>query len=224
MSDGYSAIIIGGTGAVGGSLVRELLASPRCTKLVTVGRRVIADLDDKKVDQRAIDLGKLEAEVTSAASGCTVAFSTMGVGQPSKVPREEFERVDLEYNLAFGRACRAAGVNHLSLLSSVAADAKSRTHYLHVKGKLEDGLAALGFARVSFFRPSVLVTKELRYGFQDRLTQSGFPLVSWMLPSRFHQIPVEDLARAMRINAERPPTAPVEVLHYADFQRLIGET
>ena len=48
----------------------------------------------------------------------------------------------------------------------------ARTHYFHVKGSAEDVLAALGFARASFYRPSLLVTRTVRYGLQDRLTQA----------------------------------------------------
>ena len=75
-----------------------------------------------------------------------------------------------------------------------------------------------GITRVSLFRPSLLVTREIRYGLQDRITQALFPLVAPLLPKRYHQIRVEDLARAMRTNAERPGPPGVEVLDYGAFQ------
>jgi hypothetical protein len=46
-------------------------------------------------------------------------------------------------------------------------------------------------------------------------------LISPLLPGRFHQIRVEDLARAMRLNAERTGPDGVEILEYPDFVALL---
>ncbi len=89
-----------------------------------------------------------------------------------------------------------------------------------VKGSAEDALAALDFARASYYRPSLLVTRNVRYGLQDRLTQAIFPILAWLLPSRFHAIRVEDLARAMRVNAERSGGPATEALHHREFVAL----
>ncbi|MEO8035795.1 MAG: hypothetical protein ABI837_15265, partial [Acidobacteriota bacterium] len=115
---------------------------------------------------------------------------------------------------------KAAGVRHFSLLTSVGADASARSRYLRVKGEVEARVRALGFERTTFFQPSLLVTPEIRYGLQDRLTQAIFPRVSPLLPDRFREIRVEDLALAMRLNAERPATAGVETLQHHDFVTL----
>ena len=83
-------------------------------------------------------------------------------------------------------------------------------------------MESAGIARTSLFRPSLLVTRQIRYGMQDLLTQRLFPLVAPLLPKRYHGIRVEDLARAMRVNAERPGRPGVEVLEYPDFMALLG--
>ena len=51
----------------------------------------------------------------------------------------------------------------------------------------------MGFARTSFFPSSLLVTKQIRYGLQDRLTQALFPLLSRFFAPKFHEIKVEEL-------------------------------
>jgi hypothetical protein len=74
-------------------------------------------------------------------------------------------------------------------------------------------------------------------GLQERLTQRLFPLVAPLLPNRYHQIRVEDLARAMRVNAGRLGPDPyvvsgfsrtvspdIEVLEYPDFMRLLRDS
>ncbi|MEA2571630.1 MAG: hypothetical protein QOI24_3631 [Acidobacteriota bacterium] len=215
------AIVIGATGAVGSSLVRELLASPRVEYVVTLTRRPVDFGPQPKLVSRVIDLADIERETTDAALGCDTAFCTMGVGQPRKLSKEEVRRVDVEYAAAFARGARAGGVRHISLLSSVGANSKASSFYLWLKGEAEAGVVAAGIARTSLFRPSLLVTKEIRYGLQDRLTQALFPPISHLLPARFHPIAVEDLGRAMRINAERDAPDGVEILQYPQFAALL---
>jgi uncharacterized protein YbjT (DUF2867 family) len=216
------AIVIGATGAVGSSLVRELLASPRFERVVTLSRRPVDFGAHPKLVSRVIDLADLERETADAALGCETAFCTMGVGQPSKTPKDEVRRVDVDYAAAFARGARAGGVRHISLLSSVGANASSRSFYIRIKGEAEAGVVAAGISRTSLFRPSLLVTKEIRYGLQDRLTQALFPPISRVLPARFHPITVENLGRAMRINAERDGADGVEIVHYPEMAALLA--
>jgi uncharacterized protein YbjT (DUF2867 family) len=213
---------------VGSALVRELLASPRCAAVTILTRRstgMFASVPGAvKLSQRVVDLDRLDLQVREPAAGCDAAFCTMGIGQPRKVPREVFWKVDVEYATAFARACKDAGVRHLSLLGALGANPRanprSSAHYLRVKGAVEERLRGLGFARLSLFRPSLLVTEAPRYGFQGWLAQRLFPWVSTFLPSRFHEIRVHDLARAMRLNAERD-AAGTDVLYYEDCLALL---
>lgn len=91
-----------------------------------------------------------------------------------------------------------------------------------MKGELEDGLCSLDFERLSLFRPSVLVTPNIRYGLQDRITQWLFPKLSAVLPSRLREVTVDELAVAMWRNAERPGRG-VAILHHDDFITLVRE-
>ena len=228
------AVVLGATGAVGSALLGDLVRSDRWETVTTFGRRapdrVLGGFDERqraRVRSHVIAMESLEEEVyrlLRAAGGAAgwAGFCTLGVGQPRKLPREEVWRVDVEYAGAFARGCSAAGVTHLSLLSSVSADADSRNYYLRVKGSAESAVASAGCPRTSLFRPSLLVTPEPRYGLQDRVSRWLLPKLSPVLPSRFHEIRVEDLARAMRVNAERPGTAGVRILHWDDCMRLIA--
>jgi uncharacterized protein YbjT (DUF2867 family) len=220
----YRAVVIGATGAVGGALVRDLLASTRCGAVTALVRRSVDTFDAlpgrEKLRLEQIDFGDLEGVTRRLTGPDDPVFCTMGVGQPRKAAFEDVWRVDVEYAGAFARGAAAAGARHVSLLSSVGASKNSRSRYLRMKGAAEQAVIDAGIPRVSLFRPSLLVTAQMRYGLQDRLTQTLFPMLALFLPDRFHQIRVEDLATAMRVNAERPGSAAVEVLHYPDCLAL----
>jgi uncharacterized protein YbjT (DUF2867 family) len=222
----YHAVIAGATGAVGGAVVRALLESPRCGGVVALARRPVTAFDAlpgrAKLTVAVIDYANLESETAARAAECAVAFCTVGIGQPRKVSDAEFRRVDVEYAGAFARGAARAGVRHLSLLSAIGSDASSRNRYVRTKGEAEAAVIAAGVPRTSLFRPSLLVTDDIRYGVQDRLTQALFPLVALLLPRRFRQIHVTDLGRAMQRNAEREAGPGVEYLYYPDYVALLA--
>ena len=62
---------------------------------------------------------------------------------------EGFLRIDKQAVLDFATICRQSGVEHFQLLSSVGANAQSRSFYLRSKGELNDALQALKFKRLS---------------------------------------------------------------------------
>jgi len=220
----YTATIIGATGTVGGELLRELLQSSNCVGVSSFGRREKAELNEiegakEKLTQHVVNLDDLENEVASQLSeGVEVAFITLGVGSPSKATLDEVYKVDVEYAAAFARACKRAGVRQISLLSSVgtttglrkysegkppgSSAAAGSSNYFMIKSMIQDALENIGFEKVDIFQPSLLATKEVRFGIGDSIMQSVFPKISWMLPTQYQEVKVEDLGRAMRIAAE----------------------
>lgn len=212
---------------MGGALLRSLLGSAACTGVVALVRRAGTALESLAAGGRltvvVIDFANLENEAAFHGAGCAAAFCTVGIGQPRKVSAEEFWRVDVEYAGAFARGVARAGARHVSLLSAIGANPDSRSRYIRTKGRAEQAVAAAGVPRTSLFRPSVLMTRTLRYGLQDRLTQTLFPLVAPLLPRRWHQIHVEELGRAMQANAEVPGKPGVEILYYPDYVALLAQ-
>jgi uncharacterized protein YbjT (DUF2867 family) len=223
--------VLGATGAVGSALVRELLAEPAWASVTIFVRQPTTMFAGhpgaSKLSEHRMDVDRLASQVAGelalrrdAQLGAVAAFCTLGVGQPRKVSRTELRRVDVGIAEAFANGCRSAEVPHFSLLTAVGADPSSRNPYLKVKGDIEQAVVALEFQRSSLFRPSLLVTRTLRYGLQDRITQAVFPRISRFLPSRLREVTVESLGRAMRVNAERDGAPGTEVLHHEDFLSL----
>jgi uncharacterized protein YbjT (DUF2867 family) len=215
-----SVVMIGATGAVGGHAARTLAARPDLVRLTLLGRRP-APIEGPAVAQHTVDV--LDPQTfRQLLPGHDSALCTVGVGEPSKMSREEFLRIDRDAPLAFAKACREAGVAHFALLGSVGANARSRSFYLRTKGELEEGLRALGFPRLSLFRPSMILTPENRYGFTQAVTLLVWPLLGHLFfgPLRpLRGVRVEQLGRAMALQLFTEGGG-AEVVTWERFQAL----
>ena len=157
-------LLLGATGAVGSAALRALLQQSEPVQVTTLARRPLTGPLPSNVVQHTLDVMDPTA-YAHLLPGHDAAICTLGVGEPSKVSRDSFVRVDQEAVLAFATACHSAGVRHFELLSYIGADASSRSFYLRTKGELNAALEALGFERLSLFKPSMILTPTNRYGF-----------------------------------------------------------
>ena len=216
-----AAVVLGATGAVGGQALKALLASPVFERVTTLGRRPAVPAGHPKLAEHVVEVSN-PASYEALLAGHDAAICTLGVGEASKVSKEEFRRVDYQYAYDFAAACKRQGVRHFSLLCAVGADARSRIFYLRVKGELEAAIAKLGFERVSFFRPSMILTPTNRYGVSQAIVLKVWPRLDILLPGswrKYRGIRVEELGAAFARNAERPGTG-VEVLYWDEIKAL----
>jgi len=216
-----SVVMMGASGAVGGHVARTLNEMPEVARMTLLGRRELADFDRDKIDQEVIDVFDI-ASYESTLPGHEIAICTLGVGEPSKVSRDDFVRIDKTAVFDFASACRRAGVRHFQLLGSVGSDPRSRSFYLRTKGELEEGLRALAFDRLSLFRPSMILTPANRYGFTQGLALAVWPRLNPILVARLRKyrgIAVDALGRAIALNL-RGSGEGVEVLHWDEIDAI----
>lgn len=210
-------VLIGATGAVGGHAARALAADPSTARLTLLGRRAPPALPGP-VTAHVVD--PLDpAAVGPLLPGHTDAVCALGLGQPSKVPRSEFLRVDRDGVLAFARACRDAGIERFALLSAVDADARSGQWYLRAKGELEDGLVALGFRSLRLVRPCVLLTPTVRFGTLDAIAQAVVPWLNPVLAGPLRRYRGVDVARVGAALARPFAADGVEAWHWDEITR-----
>jgi uncharacterized protein YbjT (DUF2867 family) len=216
-----SVVMIGATGAVGGHVVRTLCGMPDVVRLTLLGRRPVVGLQGDTVTQKIVDVSDPES-YEPELRGHDVAICTLGVGEPSKVSRGEFVRVDKTFVLGFAASCRRVGVTHFEILGSVGANPRSRSFYLRTKGELEEALMALGFEHLSIFRPSMILTPTNRYGVAQAVTLAVWPRLDPLLVGplrKYRGIPVDVLGRAIALNL-RSPVVSVEVLQWAEIKTI----
>ena len=216
-----SIAMIGATGAVGGTTIDTLLKIDGVSKLSLLGRRPVEGIDDPRVNQQTIDIFDPNT-YDGLLSGHQVAICTLGVGQPSKVSKEDFIKIDKTAVLDFAKACKKADIKHFELLSSVSINAKSSQYYLRAKGELVEELKTLNFERLSIFQPSMILTPTNRYGFSQGVILFIWPLLKPILfggLKQYRGIKVEKLGSSIAKNIFTSGSG-LEYLKWDDFQKI----
>ena len=196
----YSAIVLGGTGNVGGRIVQLLIKSSLCNRVVVVTRRKTDAFADSKVSEVVVNMDRLEVEVAPYAQGVDVALVAFGVGKGSaKMPEEEVRKIDVAYSQAFCRAARTAGARVCGVMTAVGADPAARMRYAKIIGEKEKAVESVKFDFLGVYRPAVIL------GNSNTPDALGYvmPLLHWAMPSKYHSIHKNDLARAMVAQSEQ---------------------
>jgi len=163
MNRNFAAIVLGGTGQVGGATVSALLAIPECREVMMVTRKPIAPRT--RVRNVVLDTGAADfTDRTSAivremlSQGPVSAVSCVGVGSGSaRWTEEELKRLELGVVGAFALGCHDAGIAQFCLLSAVGSTSHSRVRYARIMGMKEDTIRNIGFTRLAIFRPGIIV-------------------------------------------------------------------
>jgi len=221
----YTAMLLGATGNVGGRILELLVQSPMCQKAVVVTRRNVAELANPKVQQVVVNMERLEEELAPQAMAVDIALAAFGVGKGSaKMADAEVRKIEITYPTAFASAARAGGARVLAMMTAAGANSQSSTKYLRNIGDKEKQSEALRFDFLGLYRPGVIL------GNSNTPSALGavMPLLHWAMPSRYHSIHKNDLARAMVAQSEQAflaltqgtgPAAPaVKVLEYKEME------
>lgn len=221
----YTAMLLGATGNVGGRIVQLLVRSPLCTKVVVVTRRQVAEFANAKVQQVVVNIDRLEEELAPHSRGADIALAAFGVGKGSaKMADEAVRTIEIAYPTAFASAAKAGGARVLAMMTAAGADSQSSSKYLRTIGDKEKKSVELGFDFLGLYRPSVIL------GNSNTPSALGvvMPLFDWVMPSRYHSIHKNDLARAMVAQSElafhalahtEGRAAPVvKILEYAEMK------
>jgi uncharacterized protein YbjT (DUF2867 family) len=188
--------LIGATGLIGRQLWPLLEARH---DLLVLGRRPSGAKHEK--------LGTMESwPELLAGERVDCALSTLGTTRKQAGSWERFVAVDRDAVLAFARAARASGARHFLAVSSSGADPESRNAYLRLKGEVEWALTDIGFERIDFLRPGLLLGQRQERRVAEGIGQALSPLLNLLLRGpldRYAGIDAALVARAIAALAER---------------------
>ena len=156
-----TAIIIGATGLIGGTLVEQILNNLAYSKVTLLLRKPL-NIKHSKLIQEIIDFDKPDV---SKIMGDDL-FCAMGTTLAKAGLKEAQYKIDCIYPYEIGKIAKTNGVKQYILVSSLGADFQSSNFYLRTKGDLEQKIKSLDFQNFVSLRPSVLLgdRKEVRLG------------------------------------------------------------
>jgi uncharacterized protein YbjT (DUF2867 family) len=235
-----TAIVLGGSGAVGTALVRALLHDEGFGTVITLSRRSLPELVtmaraagrtllEKLVpNMEPQSLAAATLEAAREIDGDLEGFSVLGIGAgTAKLTVDEHRAVDVALNAAFARGLRDSGkVQHLAFMSAVGADptasadgngAAGMARYNRVKGESEQSVRASGPPIVSVFRPGMILGSP----HTPWILAKALPLFGFVTPGKFKSIHVDQIAKAMIATAKKHP-ATSATYHYPEMIALIA--
>ncbi len=201
------ATLIGGTGLTGSSLVRQLLADPTITKVISISRKSL-DISNPKLTEVLISdlaaLSSIESRIRGDLYFCCLGTTIKAAGS-----KENFEKVDHAAIGAFAKIARAHDAKSFALVSAMGANANSMIFYNRVKGRTENDVRALGLRSLIIFRPALLAGRRHEFRLAERIMAKTLVPLSLILPVRIQKSLVtkaETLATRMLAEGKAAPT------------------
>jgi uncharacterized protein YbjT (DUF2867 family) len=211
--EGKIAIVIGGTGLVGTSLLKQLANDERYAEIVVIGRSV-PNVESSKISFIENDLTKPKTAAEHLFGDDL--FICIGTTIKKAKTQEAFRFIDYTIPKKIAKHAKRNNVRRVAVVSSVGAHRKSGNFYLKTKGKMEEAIIGEAFKRTVILRPSLLLgnRNERRLGESIGRKLAPFTnLLLWGRMRKYRAIKADDVAAAMirHINLDIKGT---DFIHY----------
>jgi uncharacterized protein YbjT (DUF2867 family) len=137
---------------------------------------------------------------------------------------EEVRKIEIAYPQAFCRAAKAGGARVCGVMTAGGADPEAGMKYAKIIGEKEKAVESVKFDFLGMYRPAVILGNSTTPGVLGYV----MPLLDWAMPSKYHSIHKNDLARAMVTQSEQaflaiaqgdaPKGATVKILEYKEME------
>jgi len=190
------ALVAGGTGLVGGEILKRLLEDGDYSEVHSLTRRPTG-LSHPKLNEIIVDfdnLGRIQLPPVDDV------FCALGSTIKKAGSQEAFYRVDHDYVTGLAQAAVRCGAKQFMVVSSIMAGPDSKNFYLRVKGEMEQSVRRDGPSTVLIFRPATLEgdREEKRPGEKIGIAVGkavGFLLIGRL--KKYRNIKAETVARVM---------------------------
>jgi uncharacterized protein YbjT (DUF2867 family) len=186
-------LLVGATGLVGQSVLRQALADSRVTKVVAVTRKPLPP--EPRLENPVVDFDVLPADAPwwqVDAGVCTLGTTMRQAGS-----HQAFRKVDVDYPLAVAKLLRQYGAQSFAFNSSIGADPKARAFYMRIKGEVEQKLIACGFPSLTLVRPSGILGPRKPHRAWEARTIRAFHSLRPVLPRHYRVVPADKIAKAL---------------------------
>ena len=198
MTATYKALVLGASGLVGKALVNQLCQDERYSQVTCLVRSPLSKSQYRdplnKIQAIVIDFEELQDY--QGYFSVEHVYCCLGTTIKQAGSQSNFRRVDFQFVHVAAQLTRAQRAKSFVWISSVGANAKSRSFYLKVKGELENAILRMPqLDNAAAVRPSFL----LGHRAQKRTAESvGINIVKLLSP-----IMLGSLAKYRPVSAEQ---------------------
>lgn len=188
MKNRNTALVLGATGLVGKALVTQLLVDSRYGKVTCLVRKPLkhSDYPDPRGILEPIVINFDALQDYQGYFNADHIYVCLGTTIKQAKSKAAFRKVDFEYVHIAAQLARAQKAQSFVWISSVGANAKSKSFYLRVKGELENAILNLsGLQQPSAVRPSLLLGERSETRFAERIGIVFAKLISPLLFGRW---------------------------------------
>jgi len=198
-----NAVVIGATGLIGKSLVKQLLNSEYYNK-ITILVRTWNDFSHPKLEVIPVNFNDRNELKQKLPMGNTI-FCCIGTTQKKvKGDKEAYRKIDFDIPVNIAQLGIEKGYRQYILVSAVDANSQSSNFYLRLKGQVEEAISKLPFEAISIFRPSILIGKRKEKRFGERIGIVVVKIFSFLLTGKrsiYKAIDADEVAHAMLVSA-----------------------
>jgi len=189
------AIIIGGTGLVGGHLIQELLKEEAFSEVLVLLRRS-TQIKHAKLKEHIINFDDPDSYAHLVDGD--VLFSCLGTTRNKAGSKAAQWKIDYRYQYEVAKAAKNNKVAAYVLVSSSGAKAKSRIFYSRMKGELEEAIQKLQFSRLLIFQPSLLLGERAKVRLGEKVGELIGGFLTKYIMKKYRPIKGKEVAIAMK--------------------------
>ena len=193
------AVVIGGTGATGRQLIKQLLNSDNWKQITSIGRKPVLNGESHdKLEDIVIESLHDMSSIKEIWKGHDIFFNCIGTTRKRAGGAREFVDIEAGISMEAAKLASHAQIPHASVISAKGANHNQWAHdwippllYIRTIGQKEQTVITNKFERVSIFRPGMLI----------RLVDNE-TWIERIMKSKGLGLRVDDLASAMIYDAE----------------------
>jgi len=192
-----SAIVFGATGLVGSHLINILISDNRYDQIKVFTRRKLT-IKNPKIKEYVIDLFHIK-NYSENVKGDDL-FYCIGTTSKKSKSKEEYREIEYQLPLNIAKIATKNNIQNFVIISSIGANAMSKSLYLQNKGELEDVLLKLSLNSLIILRPSLLLGKRSEFRIWEELGKYIFYPFSFLMFGKFKKyrpIKASDVAKCM---------------------------
>lgn len=192
-----TAILLGGSGAVGSELLQLLLRDNRYEKIKLFARSSINN-DDTKIEEYLIDLFELD-KYADVFTGDEV-YCCIGTTKAKTPDKKAYHDIDYGIPVTAAKLAAANGIETYIVISAIGADADSTIFYNRTKGEMQEDVLAENIHKVHLLQPSLILAERKDNRIVEKIAECFMWVINPLLfgdAAKYKSIKAATIAKAM---------------------------